>query len=85
MQPAETRKPEGLVKLRIPNGCDEKMTLQQLTLNLKRHPGNYQVIMYLTSGRALKTDSSMWVQPSDSLRNQLIAIIGEENVKQTTL
>ena len=85
VQPAETRKPEGLVKLRIPNGCDEKMTLQQLTLNLKRHPGNYQVIMYLTSGRALKTDSSMWVQPSDSLRNQLIAIIGEENVKQTTL
>ena len=85
VQPAETRKPEGLIKLRIPNGCDEKMTLQQLTLNLKRHPGNYQVIMYLTSGRALKTDSSMWVQPSDSLRNQLIAIIGEENVKQTTL
>lgn len=85
VQPAETRKPEGLVKLRIPNGCDEKMTLQQLTLNLKRHPGNYHVIIYLTSGRALKTDSSMWVQPSDSLRNQLIAIIGEENVKQTTL
>lgn len=75
------RQPAGMVKLRISANMNEEMTLQQIKVNLARHKGDYQVLIYLPSGKTLRTDSSLWVEPSPALRNQLIALLGQENVK----
>lgn len=75
------REPEGTVKLRIPSGMNENMVLNQVKLNLKRHKGNYMVLIYMPDGKMFKTGSELWVQPSPALRNQLIALLGQENVK----
>ena len=75
------RQPAGIVKLRISANMNEEMTLQQIKVNLTRHKGDYQVLIYLPSGKTLRTDSSLWVEPSPALRNQLIALLGLENVK----
>lgn len=75
------RQPAGIIKLRISANMNEEMTLQQIKVNLARHKGDYQVLIYLPSGRTLRTDSSLWAEPSPALRNQLIALLGQENVK----
>lgn len=82
-QPAgeSDRQPAGMVKLRISANMNEEMTLQQIKVNLARHKGDYQVLIYLPSGKTLRTDSSLWIEPSPALRNQLIALLGQENVK----
>lgn len=82
-QPAgeSDRQPAGMVKLRISANMNEEMTLQQIKVNLARHKGDYQVLIYLPSGKTLRTDNSLWVEPSPALRNQLIALLGQENVK----
>lgn len=82
-QPAgeSSRQPAGMVKLRISANMNEEMTLQQIKVNLARHKGDYQVLIYLPSGKTLRTDNSLWVEPSPALRNQLIALLGQENVK----
>ncbi|MBR5229590.1 MAG: DNA polymerase III subunit alpha, partial [Firmicutes bacterium] len=73
--------PAGMVKLRIEPGMNEEMTLQLLKTNLARHRGNYQVLIYLPSGKMLKTDRELWVQPSEPLSNIMIGILGKDNVK----
>ena len=75
------RQPAGMIKLRISANMNEEMTLQQIRVNLARHKGDYQVLIYLPSGRTLRTESSLWAEPSPALRNQLIALLGQENVK----
>ena len=75
------RHPAGMIKLRISANMNEEMTLQQIRVTLARHKGDYQVLIYLPSGRTLRTDSSLWAEPSPALRNQLIALLGQENVK----
>ena len=60
---------------------NEEMTLQQIKVNLSRHKGDYQVLIYLPSGKTLSTDRSLWAEPSPALRNQLVALLGQENVK----
>ena len=48
---------------------------------LKRHGGEKltAVLMYMPSGRTLK--SVMRLEPSGSLKNQLIGLLGMDNVK----
>ena len=73
--------PEGLVKVRIPAGVDTNITLEQLKSTMVRHPGKAQVLIYLPDGKTLRTDRRLWVEPEESLKIQLMAIIGQENVK----
>lgn len=73
--------PAGIIKLRILANMNEEMTLQQIKVNLSRHKGDYQVLIYLPSGKTLSTDRSLWAEPSPALRNQLVALLGQENVK----
>lgn len=70
-----------LIKLRIPKTDDVNTTLDQLKTALSRHHGNIRVLIYLPDGRTLRTDSDLWGNGSASLRTQLIAILGSENVK----
>ena len=75
------RKPDGIVKLRIPEDMNENATLEQIKMNVKRHLGDYQLMIYLSDGRILKTKEDLWVNPSQELENMFVAILGRENVK----
>ena len=77
-QPAQ---PEGMIKVKIPMNANLNQTLEQIKFTLQRHKGNAQVLIYLPDGKILKTDRDLWAEPTDNLRNQLIAILGHENVK----
>ena len=78
---AEKREPAGMIKLRIPEDMEEAMTLEEIKVNLKRHKGNHEVLIYLPGGKTFRTEASLWVEPSETLRKQMIAILREENVK----
>lgn len=78
---SETPAPGSLIKLRISKNADVNITLEQIKTALQRHHGNVQVLIYLPDGRTLRTDSDLWGELSDSLRIQLMAILGNENVK----
>lgn len=73
--------PEGLVKVKIPQNADPNITLEQIKSVLRRHSGNSQVLIYLPNGKMLKTAPSLWVEQTVPLRQQLMAILGQENVK----
>ena len=79
--PEPTRQPAGMVKLRIPADMDETMTLEEIKVNLKRHEGDHEVLIYLPSGKTFRTEDSLWVSPSEELRKQMAAILRVENVK----
>ncbi|MGN0714532.1 MAG: OB-fold nucleic acid binding domain-containing protein, partial [Anaerovoracaceae bacterium] len=80
-QPAE--QPEGLVKVKLTAKMNREITLEQVKSVLKRHPGKAQVLIYLPEGKTLRTDRQLWVKPDQNLGNQLMAILGKENVKLT--
>lgn len=69
------------VKLKIPMDAPEDLTIEQITIALKRHSGQVPVLIYLHSGRILKTDREMWVEPSSDLEHILVGILGKSNVK----
>ncbi|MBR3183769.1 MAG: DNA polymerase III subunit alpha, partial [Firmicutes bacterium] len=77
--PAE--KPECMIKIRIPGDMDDRITMDMINTALKRHAGDKltAVLMYMPSGRTLK--SVMRLEPSGSLENQLIGLLGMDNVK----
>ena len=79
--PAAKRQPAGMVKLRIPADMNEAMTLEEIKVNLKRHQGDHEVLIYLPSGKMFRTEESLWVSPSEELRKQMAAILRVENVK----
>ena len=73
--------PKAMIKLRIPQGMDNKITMDMIKTALGRHPGEepVSVYIYLPSGKTLKSD--MKTEPSGSLKNQLIGLLGFDNVK----
>lgn len=80
-QPAE--QPEGLVKVKLTAEMNREIALEQVKSVLKRHPGKAQVLIYLPEGKTLRTDRQLWAKPDQNLKNQLMAILGKENVKMT--
>lgn len=78
---ASAKQAEGVIKLRIPTDMDESMTLEEVKVNLKRHKGDTDVLIYLPSGKMFRADSSLRVAPTDELRKQMEAILRPENVK----
>lgn len=78
---ANTSGPKGMIKVKIPQGVNVNMTLDQLKTTLRHHRGSAQVLIYLPDGKILKTDRNMWAEPTNALKIQLSAVLGEENVK----
>ncbi len=75
------REPLGIIKLRIPDDMDQTMTLEQIKVNLRRHKGEYEVLIYLPSGKMIRTQEELWAEPSEMLKLQMSAILRPENVK----
>lgn len=73
--------PDKLIKLKIPSDENVNIVLEQIRATLQRHHGNVQVLIYLPEGKILRTESDLWGEETQALRNQLMAILGRENVK----
>lgn len=80
-QSAQTAPPDGLIKLRIPSEGNPQRTLDQLMINLARHPGNYDVLIYPPDGKTIRPRNGMRADASASLLRQMQAILGDGNVK----
>lgn len=75
---------DGMIKLRIPQEGNPQRTLDQLMVNLGRHPGNYDVLIYPPGGKAIRPRNGMRTDASASLLRQMQAILGDGNVKAET-
>lgn len=75
------REPLGIIKLRIPDDMDQTMSLEQIKVNLRRHKGEYEVLIYLPGGKMIRTQEELWAEPSEMLKSQMSAILRPENVK----
>ena len=73
--------PDKLIKLKIPSDENVNIVLEQIRATLQRHHGNVQVLIYLPEGKILRTESDLLGEETQALRNQLMAILGRENVK----
>lgn len=80
-QKSETVDKNKLIKLKIPSSVDVNITLGQIKETLERHHGDVQVLIYLPEGKILRTTRDLWGEITRPLANQLIAILGSENVK----
>lgn len=80
-QSAQTAPPDGLIKLRIPSAGNPQRTLDQLMINLARHPGNYDVLIYPPDGKTIRPRNGLRAAASASLLRQMQAILGDGNVK----
>ena len=80
-QKSETVDKNKLIKLKIPSSVDVNITLGQIKETLERHHGDVQVLIYLPEGKILRTTRDLWGEITRPLANQLIAILGYENVK----
>ncbi len=69
----------GRIKLRIPAEMEPSITMDMILSAIRRQPGNNEVILYMSDGRLLRSGHT--VDASESLKNQLIGILGKENVK----
>lgn len=80
-QRVQAAPPDGLIKLRIPSAGNPQRTLDQLMINLARHPGNYDVLIYPPDGKTIRPRNGMRADASASLLRQMQAILGDGNVK----
>ena len=80
-QSVQAAPPDGLIKLRIPSEGNPQRTLEQLMINLARHPGNYDVLIYPPGGKAVRPRNGLRADASASLLRQMQAILGDGNVK----
>lgn len=72
---------DGMIKLRIPSAGNPQRTLDQLMINLARHPGNYDVLIYPPDGKTIRPRNGLRADASASLLRQMQAILGDGNVK----
>ncbi len=82
------REPEGIVKIRLPEGdginCIEEQNrdfIEKISGIMKAHPGGYQAIIYFPQGGARRTDESLWVKPDEDFAREIKEIVGEGNYK----
>ena len=73
--------PQGLVKIKLPQGADMDRVLGQIRDVMKRHPGGCQAIVYLPEGGSFRTDESLWVVPDYEFQREITELVGEENYK----
>lgn len=70
-----------IVKVRIPAEVDEAETLELIHKLFRRNHGGATGLMYLQNGKIVRTDPRAGIEPSEGLKSQLGAIVGNSNVK----
>lgn len=82
-EPAPLNNP---VKIRITEGIvnehgDDNSVLMHVSDILSMYPGDRDVLIYLPSGKTVRADKSHRVSSNDELKDKLISLLGESNVK----
>ena len=83
---AET--PEGLFKIRLPEGdgihnidAQNENMLAKLSAVMRKYPGRWQGIIYYPQGGSRRTGPELWAEPTDDFAREIKEIVGEENFK----
>ena len=76
---------EDLIKVRIPVGTDERALAAAIGRLLAAYPGDTCALIYLPSGKTIRTAAGKGAAPSGHLRTALVNLVGEENVKMKTV
>lgn len=69
------------VKVRIPGEGDEKQILSELSRIFKDHRGDVPVLIYLQSGKIVRTGERGGVRPTLAFAEEVADIVGNANVK----
>ncbi|MBQ9930858.1 MAG: DNA polymerase III subunit alpha, partial [Firmicutes bacterium] len=70
------------VRLRIPEYTNEETALTRIKEIMGRHPGEVPVIIYSeATGKKFKAASALWVDGSNAFMDEVIRLLGSENVK----
>ena len=69
------------VKVRIPGEGDEKQILSELSRIFKEHRGDVPVLIYLQSGKIVRTGERGGVRPTLAFAEKVADIVGNANVK----
>ncbi len=69
------------VKVRIPGEGDEKHILSELSRIFKDHRGDVPVLIYLQSGKIVRTGERGGVRPTLAFAEEVADIVGNANVK----
>jgi len=89
-QAAETtpESPEGLIKIRLPEGDgihsidgQNRRNLEAISAVMKKYPGKHQAIIYYPQGGSRRTGPDLWVTPDDAFAREIENIVGKENYK----
>lgn len=82
-------KPEGIVKIRLPEGDgihninrQNERILREITGVMRKHPGTYQAIIYYPQGGSRRTEQELWIEPSEDFASEIAGIVGPDNYKQ---
>ena len=75
------RQPQGLIKIKLPQGTDKDEILEQIRQVMRSHPGECQTIIYLPEGGSFRTDESLWVVPDHDFQQKITDLVGAENYK----
>ena len=75
------RQPQGLIKIKLPQGVDKDEILEQIRQVMRSHPGECQTIIYLPEGGSFRTDESLWVVPDHDFQQKITDLVGAENYK----
>lgn len=79
-QPLASSDPEGIVKIKLPEG-DRNILLEQIRQVMLNHRGRYQAIIYMADGGSFRTEENLWVNPDMDFRREIIDIVGNNNYK----
>ena len=69
------------VKVRIPGEGDEKQILSELSRIFKEHRGDVPVLIYLQSGKIVRTGEKGGVRPTLAFAEEVAYVVGNANVK----
>ena len=69
------------VKVRIPGEGDEKQILSELSRIFKEHRGDVPVLIYLRSGKIVRTGEKGGVRPTLAFAEEVADVVGNANVK----
>lgn len=73
---------ESLVKIKVPKSIEEVRGLNIIKELILNNKGKHPVMIYIEeSGKKLKTNKDLWVEPNQSFISAIEALVGKENIK----
>ncbi|MBR4019768.1 MAG: hypothetical protein IKI99_00480, partial [Firmicutes bacterium] len=72
---------ENAVKVRIPDGVNEKQVLQDLQLIFRAFAGDTPVLIYLQNGKIVRTSPQGGVHPTIEFFDTVADLVGRPNIK----